>query len=211
MGSSQNGYQQVNNFFDQADTFQRRPYGALHLYALPEYETGVFDAYAEIAPRLRHFTNLAIQPAEFLHVTLRRLEIYEGEEPDGWDTLISDLAQQIANADQFELQFNGPVLAPASVAAQATPNRKWHALQQSIADSFSRAGLAKLLTAAPSIPHYTLAYSRERAAKSPIENALRDSHFSSSILIKNICLVSVDQDRQTGIFSFRTLNKWSLK
>lgn len=201
----------MNNFFNQADTFWRRPYGALHLYALPEHETGVLDTYTELTSILSDFTNLAVQPAEFLHVTLRRLEVYEGEEPEGWNNLKSDLTRHLADVSQFELRFDAPVLAPASVAAQAETHDEWNTLQRVVSDSFSRNNLSEVLTPAPAIPHYTLAYSKQKSEKTPVQNALRDSHLSSSMLVKDVCLVSVDQNRETGIFSFRTLEKWPLK
>lgn len=201
----------MNNFFDNPDTKWVRPHGALHFYAVPERSNNIQESYQQITAALRDFPYLALQPQEYLHVTLRRLEVYEGQEPDRWDDLLKDLEERLSALSRFDLQFTSPVLTPASVAAESVAPSGWHELQAAFVAAFSSAGLDHVLTPAPPIPHYSLAYSKEKAEAAPLQAALGKQIYSSSMTVETVNLVSVDQDREAGIFSFRTLKSWPLR
>lgn len=202
----------MQRFFDRTDTHWRRLDRCLHLYALPDPSDDLVGATLNVAGTLRDLDGIGIQPPEFLHVTLQRLDAYEEDlSDDRWQRLLSTAPKVFAARPALKLDFAKPRAMSHAVEAVADGGVKWAALIASIRQLILGSGLpVSTLTPAPVVPHYTVAYCTQERGDGPITAALKRSGTTTSMRIREVSLVSVTQAPDAGIFSFDVLERWPL-
>lgn len=200
----------MRSFFGRPDTQWRSLSGALHFYALPEPEDDIFSAYGPLTLALDGFEGLAVQPAKFVHVTVQRLDLYHDELSDVWDGAMDVLATDLRSLHPFRLDFAAPVLAEDAIEARAVAMPEWDALARMVRAAVAAGGAAATLRAGPRVPHYSLAYCRVDRPVEPVRLALAKAGRSTSMIVRRLALVGVNQHRDSGIFTFDTVRTWRI-
>ncbi|MFT4134932.1 2'-5' RNA ligase family protein [Microbacterium sp.] len=201
----------MRRFFDRDDTKWRRLDGALHFYVCPPPGDALFAAYEAAARSLEPIEELAVQPAEYLHMTMQRLDAYPDEiGGDAWATALGRIGESVAALEPFDVEFEAPRANTHAVEAVGAPSASWAALLDGLRRAFLSAGLGDVLMAPPYGPHYTVAYCLDDTAAEPVSRALQRAARRSSMRVDRVSLVAVDQRPEQGIFTFDTLREWTL-
>lgn len=201
----------MQRFFDLPHAKWRRMDRCLHLYAIPEASSGLLSASENATTALRGIQGIEVQPSEYIHVTLQRLDAYEEEVgAPAWRKLLAEAPSVLSRRRSFELAFERPRVMSHAVEAVAEGGLHWARL---IAD-LRQLMLAHLgpgvLVPPPLVPHYSLAYCTEDRSDEPVESALKNTAARTSMKIAEVSLVSVTQAPREGRFSFEVLERWPL-
>lgn len=204
----------MRRFFGRPDTRWRHQDGALHLYALPEHDKKLIQTVSNVDDMLRLFPQVAIQPLDYIHMTLQRLDLYRDEiEDDQWEFLTNQLGIGIGRLQSFQEGFIQPCVHCAAVEVVGKSRGEWQILVDCIREAFRASGLSIALTDQPFGPHYTLAYcvrDTDKATDRRIQHELDQVSTETCMCIKRVWLVSVCQSPQEGVFRFRRLMQWPL-
>lgn len=198
------------SFFDLPDSQWRSFDDCLHIYAYPDLDHPLRRQFAEAATALHGQPNLGIQPEPYLHVTVQRFDAFEAEvQGIAFVSLAEAIADRLEEVPPFELRFAAPRVGRHWIDAPGEPSAGWTGLVAGVRDACRSVGLGHILTPAPTHPHYTIAYASGDFDADRAERALRASA-ESSFWVGGVSLVSVDQDREAGRFTFRSLVDWPL-
>lgn len=201
----------MQRFFDRPDTRWREPSGCLHLYALPSERATARADFTRAAAALAHVPGLGAQPVEYMHVTVQRLDAFVADLPDErWQRAWRALEHALEAHRPFELTFAPPRAGTHAVEAVAEVTDEWSRLAGDVRGAVASSGLDHTLTPAPHAPHYTLAYCVAPTDDEAVHAALADAATATRIEVDRLCLVSVDQDPDHGVFRFETLREWRL-
>lgn len=201
----------MQRFFDRPDTRWREPSGCLHLYALPTERAAARADFTRAAAALAHLPGLGAQPVEYMHVTVQRFDAYVADLGDErWQHAWRTLGDTLTDHRPFELSFAPPRAGTHAVEAVAEVTDDWSRLGGDIRSAMTSCGLRHALTPAPYAPHYTLAYCVAPTADEDVHAALADAGTTTRLTVDRLCLVSVDQDPDGGVFRFETLKEWRL-
>lgn len=200
----------MQRFFDRPDTWWRQPGGCLHLYALPAAGAAVLDDFVDATSALAALPGLGVQPPEYLHATVQRLDAFVHEMTDErWEHAWSSLERALAEHPPFELSFSPPRPGTHAVEAVARATDPWDRLGADVRGTLVSAGLGHVLAPAPYAPHYTLAYCVAETPEEEVRAALAGAT-ATAFTVDRLSLVSVEQDRDAGVFRFETLSEWRL-
>lgn len=197
-------------FFDRADTKWPQLTDCLHFYIAPERGDPIRDQFARMTAGLRNRRGIGPQPAEFLHVTVQRLNAYvlDLANPDfPPPEAIGDLC---ARTPSFELRFTAPTIQREAIEAISPPNPQWQRMVEGIGEVFVSSGAANFLEAPPFAPHYSLAYCTAPVDDEPVRAIVERDAAATSFWARRLLLVGVTQNRRSGVFSFRTIHQWAL-
>lgn len=196
--------------FDRVDAKWRRLEGALHFYALPAANDSAVKEFDRSVRPLRSFPGLAVQPREFLHLTLQRLDAYADEiDAATWEALADGVASCLAGIGPFEIDFAPPAVHETAVECVSGGSHGWSAVLAALRAAVAEAGLGRALTDPPTGPHYSLAYSTQPTDSAAVARQLVDPGAPTSIRITSVHLVAVTQ-RADGVFAFVPLREWKL-
>lgn len=204
----------MRRFFDRADTKWRSLNGAIHLYALPEPHEAVTEKAKMEDLALAGIEGLAVQPADYLHMTLQRFDLYRDEiSDDQWKQLGEELTSRIGALRAFDVAFNKPQVRQAAIEVVGKDSVGWQKLVDSIRDAFSASGLGDSLTDQPFGPHYTLAYcssDTDTQTDAKVQNILDEVSVETTMHVNSAWMVAVDQSPQEGVFRFKKMKEWHL-
>jgi len=199
-------------FFDRPDTKWRDLKGCLHFYLVPSIDDPVRDDFGQMVASLHGLPGVGVQPVQYMHVTVQRLNAYI---PDRHLPAFADFEQSLqsvfASIPSFELSFSKPEIRREAVEAISNPNQSWEQIVGILRSELMAAGLTDFLEAIPFAPHYSLAYGTKHSDDALTAAALEFVAKSTSFWVNKVHLVAVDQDPESGIFSFQTLREWELK
>ncbi|WEV64265.1 2'-5' RNA ligase family protein [Bifidobacterium sp. ESL0732] len=205
----------MRRFFDQPVTRWRNPKGALHVYALPKPDSDLVNDARRADQVLKDVPQLAIQPLDYLHMTLQRLDLYRSDLDDKqWERLLTELESRITELDAFGIDFVKPQVRQTAVEVVGKERVKWQQLVDSIREAFKGSGLGSAVMEPPFGPHYTLAYcvqDADKATDSQIQRKLDEVSVETNMHINQVWLVEVTESPKEGVFSFDRLAKWSLR
>ncbi len=201
----------MERFFDRPDTHWRRLSGALHFYAMPPAGGELLEVHHRVGEALGGFPGLAVQPDEYVHMTLQRLDAYADEvDADAWAAFEARLGDLLATREPFTVEY-----APAAPHGQAIEaigrlTLAWRELVDDLRITLTASGFEGLLTPAPYGPHYSHAYCTSTTDDDAVREALRDAGTPTRMTVDKVALVAVHQHPETGIFAFDTLAVWGL-
>lgn len=199
----------MRRFFDREDTQWRNLTGALHLYVELKHDRKLVRSSLSSTECLKDFSALAIQPIEYLHTTVQRLDLYRHElsETD-WEDLCDNLRSRYSRLPQFPIMFSKPRVSQEAIESIGTETNQWKALLRETKNSFLDCDLEEALTEPPFAPHYTLAYcvkNTDPTYDSKVCQRLEKYSTETSIVVSKIVLVAVDQSPTEGVFRFRRI------
>lgn len=198
-------------FFDQPAASWRSDKGCLHLYVQPAADAPILGDFARMAAQLSGISGLGIQPVEYMHLTLQRFDAFTHDLSDErWRRLLRILPEVLRAHSPFAVTFAPPGPNSHAVEAVGQPSPEWESLLADVRAAVADCGLARALTAPPSAPHYTVAYSIDRTVDAEAESALAPVATATKLAIEQVMLVAVDQDPDAGSFSFERLYEWKL-
>ncbi|WEV46994.1 2'-5' RNA ligase family protein [Bifidobacterium sp. ESL0690] len=204
----------MRRFFDRADTKWRRLDGAIHLYALPEPHEKVTEKAKMEDRALADIAGLAVQPVDYLHMTLQRFDLYRDEISDEqWKQLDEELTSRIGALSAFDVAFNKPQVRQAAIEVVGKDGVEWQKLVDAIRDAFSASGLGDSLTDQPFGPHYTLAYcssDTDAHTDAKVQKILDEVSVETTMHVSRAWMVAVNQSPQEGVFRFRKMKEWHL-
>lgn len=201
----------VHRFFDLPSTRWRQLSGCLHLYAWPESHAPVRADFARMSASLERISALGLQPEQFMHVTMQRFDAYDSDlSSPAWRALVDALPGVMAAHRPFTLEFAHPRAMSHAVEAIGAVTPEWTSLMADIHAAVEECGLASVLTEPPRAPHFTIAYGLADTDAALVDAALAAAAVPTSFGLDRVALVSVDQDRRAGTFSFRPLASWAL-
>lgn len=204
----------MKRFFDRPDTHWRNLSGALHVYALPDANSYLVKEARETASWLNGAVELAVQPVDYLHMTIQRLDLYREEIPSEiWDELTNHLAMSVADIESFDVEYAPATVRAGAIEAVSDENPSWKRLVDAVRESFCNVGLKHALVDPPFGPHYTVAYCVQDT------DAQRDDELcqllvdapATSMRVSSVDLVAVDQSPEEGVFRFSSLMHWPLR
>ncbi|RBP99470.1 2'-5' RNA ligase [Bifidobacterium xylocopae] len=156
-----------------------------------------------------------MQPPQYLHVTLQRLNLYRDQlSEDQWLSFLGALDAAAQSVSEFKLGFSLPRVHGEAVEAFGTPRRGWDNLVDAIRTALGRAGFQTALTDPPFGPHYTFAYCTADTGQendTHIQKVLDQVCQPQSMVVDSMHLVAVNQYPDEGVFRFDRLHSWPLK
>lgn len=200
----------MRRFFDRPDTHWPSLCGALHFYALPPAGGTLLAAHDRVGRALGAHPGLAVQPAEYVHMTLQRLDAYRNQLDESWARAERHLAEVLARSAPFRVTFAAPAPHGEAVEAIGEPNPDWERLVGVLRGALTASGLGGLLTPAPYGPHYTSAYCVADTDDQDVVRTLAGVGEPTEFVVDEVALVAVDQHPDEGVFTFETLQRWSL-
>ncbi|MFT3860439.1 2'-5' RNA ligase family protein [Micropruina sp.] len=201
----------MHRFFDRPDTRWRSLHGALHFYVLPPAEGSLLATHDRVARALHVHPGLAVQPAEYVHMTLQRLDGYRPEiDDDTWAVADRRISEAVSRTPQFCVEYAAPRPNGHAVEAIGSPNPQWQRLVEAIRSAVTASGLGGMLTPAPYGPHYTSAYCVADTDDAAVVDSLRGVGHPTDLVVDDVALVAVDQFPDEGVFTFEVLRTWSL-
>lgn len=202
----------MERFFHRPDTHWRRLSGALHFYVNPPLDGELIATHHRVGATLERFPGLAVQPGEYVHMTLQRLDAYEDElDPEAWAAFERRLGERLAQRGAFTVEYAPATPNGHAVEAMGAPTPAWRELVDDIRDELAAAGFGEVLTPAPYGPHYTHAYCVADTDDDDVRLALREAgEDRTGMLVDEVALVAVDQHPDDGTFTFDTLTRWPL-
>ncbi|WP_341947123.1 2'-5' RNA ligase family protein [Microbacterium sp. LWH11-1.2] len=201
----------MQRFFDLPHAQWRRMDRCLHLYAIPEPSSELLSASDEAIAALREIQGIEVQPPEFVHVTLQRLDAYEEDlRAPAWRKLLAAAPSVLSHRRTFELAFEKPRAMSHAVEAVAEGGVHWARLIADIRQMVLAHLPDGVLVPPPLVPHYSLAYCTEDRSDEPVESALKPTATRTRMRVAEVSLVSVTQAPREGRFSFDVLERWPL-
>lgn len=201
----------MQRFFDRPDTHWRRLSGALHFYVMPPAGGELLAAHERVCAALAVFPGLTAQPAEYVHMTLQRLDAYMDEvDADAWAGFEGALAARLARRAPFVVDYAPPAPNGQAIEAIGRPTPAWQEVVADIRDALSASGFGGVLTPAPYGPHYTNLYCTSATDDDQVSEVLRGVGEPTRMTVTEVALVAVDQHPEQGIFAFETLARWPL-
>lgn len=201
----------MRNFFDLPTTHWPRLSGCLHLYAWPEAEAPVRQHFSRMAKALQAFPGLGLQPEPFMHVTLQRFDAFESDlQSPAWARLLEVLPGVLEAHRPIALEFSPPRSMSHAVEALGEATSAWKSLLVDLRATVDDCGLGGSLTQPPAVPHFTVAYALESVDDALVDSALQPAAIPTGFELNRVSLVSVEQNRQAGMFSFAPVASWRL-
>lgn len=198
-------------FFNRPDTKWRNLRGALHFYVLPKEDSNVLDVYEHTVQALSGFPGLAVQPAQYVHMTLQRLDAYANEFTAAqWDAWHESLTSLFAQVEPFTVDISAAEPKGHAVEAIGTTVPSWHKIIAGIRESLIDHQLGHFLTEPPFGPHYTVAYCTTTTDDEAVKEALAPVSSDTQFAVEKVSLVAVEQRPDDGIFTFDRLHAWQL-
>ena len=158
----------------------------------------------ETASWLNGAVELAVQPVDYLHMTIQRLDLYREEIPaEIWDELTNHLAMSVADIESFDVEYAPATVRAGAIEAVSDENPSWKGLVDAVRESFCNVGLK----------HALVAYCVQDT------DAQRDDELcqllvdapATSMRVSSVDLVAVDQSPEEGVFRFSSLMHWPLR
>jgi len=203
----------MKRFFDQPITKWRQLERCLHFYALPVGESTIIEGTRRPAAALGKLPGIGIQPPQYLHVTLQRLDAYEEDlSSPQWRRLLNDAPVEMRAHESFNLRFEPPKPLSHAIEAVAHGGHEWSSLLTRLRRLTLTAGLPlSTLTPIPPAPHFTLAYcTDDREDEDAVESLNLSGAGPTMMRIEEVALVSVTQRPDAGVFTFDVLERWPL-
>lgn len=185
----------------------------MHFYAVPAPGSAVRAASDTAARALHGQRGLGIQPDEYVHVTIRRLDAFETELARTELERLRDAAERVfGDVPAFSLDFAAPRAMAHAIEASGEANDGWRTLQEAVDAVVEGARLEGNAVPPPERPHYTIAYCVEDMNDdAAIDAVLRATARPARFEVDHVALVSVAQDATRGMFSFDVLETWMLR
>lgn len=207
----------MKRFFDRLDTHWPREHGALHLYALPEAGDPIIEHMRKEGEALQSrgkWDGVALQPPEYLHMTLQRLDLYRNQlSQEQWSALCVKMSDVAKRHSPFSVDFRVPEVRGEAAEALGSESSEWQKLVDDIRAGLADAGLGSSLTDPPFGPHYTFAYcskDTDSDADKRLQHTIDEVCVPQSMQVKTLYLVAVNQYPEEGVFRFTKLHGWPL-
>lgn len=195
----------MKRFFDRKDTNWKSLIGALHVYVVLKSNSNIVKKTISISESIKYNKSIAIQPEEYLHMTVQRLDLYKDDLSDEKLRVLIENLRNVTNLiTPFNVEFEKPAVRNEAIEVISKKNEQWDNLVDMVRNAICESGLSDYLTDPPFGPHYTVAYcvkntepNEDKTLKSVLDN------FSNyDFEISSIDLVAVNQKPYDGIFEF---------
>lgn len=184
--------------------------GRLHVYFVLDPATPLSQAMADISTQMHGFSCLASQPINYYHATVQQFSTYV---QDLTEHTLERLQVQLGNAlsqlEPFTLTFQVPEARRYAVETIAQPHPSWDAVVGAVREA-ARVTTGSDLPDPPFGPHMTLSYGVGDGDNEEINRQITAAGFPIDQSIAHLDLVSVDQNRQSGVFEFESLCRFAL-
>ncbi|MDQ0615179.1 hypothetical protein QF046_002820 [Microbacterium sp. W4I4] len=166
---------------------------------------------AELSNALRTTPGIAVQPLEYVHLTVQRLESYADEFSDtDFAYALTRIGEALTRTPAFELSFAPAAVRERAIEATSAESAGWGELVRVIRDVSRASGLADEVPSPQHAPHYSLAYCVSETSDGSADKVLSEMARSTTCSVKEVSLVAVDQRPDLGIFTFETIERWTL-
>ncbi|WP_433604876.1 2'-5' RNA ligase family protein [Prescottella agglutinans] len=200
----------MRSLFDLSLTDWPQDHNALHVYALPDFDTTVL---APIQNAIRDTAVCSVQPTKFLHATVTRVPAFLDTTPtETLRELQAGLDETVAKVAPFTVELAGPHVSPDSVELGGQRSPEWDRLVESVRSCAAAVLGGVEMPPEPSAPHVSLGYGTREVASEPLIAELaclaagREPQLVLPMRITDVQLLAVHQDAVAGIYTWDTIS-----
>ena len=205
----------MQSFFDRSSSARWPKVGRLHIYALPpdDHVAAMATAYQDLL-HIRGVSNLSRQPAQWLHMTVERIDYYRDElDADRLAALRTALHEHVATVPAFELQIGPALVSLHSITLDAVPDQPWRDLRQAVRSAAieSLGPDADATMTGHGRPHVTTGFATGPVDIEPHLGALNHVRAGrAAFLVSTAHLVAVHQHVDTGTYTWEPVDTFPL-